>query len=159
MEIQELEQLVTDYQRLFHKVLRRCSIFPGQNDYEDYLQELRLRFYLKAEPYISRGHFEAENQVYYLFNYLLWYLVDQKRKMTFEYQEIQDEVLLMLQGEEEGFETIESLEDLEGFYGRLKPKDQLKVVALLSDEDLSRQSRSNYRKYFRKHFDLFFKKR
>jgi len=44
MEQQELNQLIQDYERLFHKVLQRCSLFPGQVDYEDHLQELRLLF-------------------------------------------------------------------------------------------------------------------
>ncbi|WP_231556737.1 hypothetical protein [Tetragenococcus muriaticus] len=47
MQTTELNQLVQDYQRLFHKVLRKCSIFPGQPDYEDHMQELRLLFFLK----------------------------------------------------------------------------------------------------------------
>ena len=33
MEQQELNQLIQDYERLFHKVLQRCSLFPGQVDY------------------------------------------------------------------------------------------------------------------------------
>lgn len=158
MDKDELEQLVEDYQRLFHKVLQRCSIFPGQNDYDDYLQELRVLFFLKAQPYDSRGLFEAENNVSYLFKYLLWYLIDQKRKPVHETPEMEEDLLMLLQGEEEGFEAIEALEYLDDFYDQLKPKDRLKVMALLTDDTLSRQNRSNYRRYFRKNFKLFFKK-
>ncbi len=158
MEKQELEQIVDDYQRLFYKVLRRCGIFPGQNDFEDHLQELRILFFLRAEKYPSRGLFEAENNVSYLFRHLLWHIVDQKRKTSPEEKEIQDEELLLLQGVEERFDEVETLAQFDRFYQQLKPKDQRKVVALLTDAGLSRQNRSRYRKYFQTKCKLFLKK-
>ncbi|MDN6385090.1 MAG: sigma-70 family RNA polymerase sigma factor, partial [Tetragenococcus koreensis] len=91
MKTTELNQLVQDYQRLFHKVLRKCSIFPGQPDYEDHMQELRLLFFLKAKPYESRGLFEAECNVSYLYRFLLWSIIDKKRKKDPKENEINDE--------------------------------------------------------------------
>ncbi|WP_207942095.1 hypothetical protein DOK78_002976 [Enterococcus sp. DIV2402] len=158
MKQQELEQLVQDYQGLFYKVLRRCSIFPGQTDFEDYFQELRILFFLRAEKYESRGYFEAENNISYLFRYLLWYLIDEKRKEQKAGIKVQDEFLLEIQIEEADYDTLAELAEFETFYHQLKAKDQQKVVALLTDEKLSRQSRSRYRKYFRENFKLFFKK-
>ena len=157
MSSEELNQLVDDYQRLFYKVLRRCGIFPGQSDFDDYLQELRLRFYLRAESYESRGQFEAANSVTYLFKYCLWYIIDQKRHYSPDLQEFQEEMATKV--EEKLFEEIETLDEIQQFYFQLKPKEQLKLVALLDDYQLSRQTRSRYRAYFRKKFNLFFKNR
>uniref|UniRef100_UPI00403F5C66 sigma-70 family RNA polymerase sigma factor n=1 Tax=Candidatus Enterococcus willemsii TaxID=1857215 RepID=UPI00403F5C66 len=156
MSEQELTELVNDYQRLFYKVLRRCSIFPGQNDFDDYLQELRILFYVRAKKYPSRGTFEAENNISYLFKYLLWYVVDQKRKFVPQLEEVQEETL---RGQmEERFEDVETMAAFDAFYHRLLPKDQKKVLALLFDDQLSRQNRSRYRQYFRKKKHIFFKK-
>lgn len=158
MNQHELEQLVDDYQRLFYKVLRRCSIFPGQNDFEDYLQELRILFFLRAKKYATRGQFEAENNISYLFRYLLWYVIDEKRKEQKAVEQVQDEFLLEIQVNETDYETIAELAEFETFYRQLKPKDQQKVVALLTDHDITRQKRSRYRKYFRDKFQFFSKK-
>ena len=157
MERQELEQLVDDYQRLFYKVLRRCGIFPGHREFDDYLQELRLRFFLRAQGYDSRGHFEAENSVTYLFKYFLWYIIDEKRHYAPDVQEFQEELAMKV--EEKRFEEVEMLDAMQQFYCQLKPKEQKKLTALLEDYQLSRQTRSRYRAYFRKKFNLFFKKR
>lgn len=154
MNEQELTDLVNDYQALFYKVLRRCSIFPGQNDFEDYLQELRILFYLRAKKYPSRGFFEAENQVGYLFKYLLWYVIDQKRKPAPEKEEVQDEVLLTMLESKNEFSDVETMESFNQFYQQLSEKDQKKVMALLN-EGLTRQSRSRYRRYFKSKFDFF----
>ena len=158
MNQHELEQLVDDYQRLFYKVLRRCSIFPGQNDFEDYLQELQILFFLRAKKYATRGQFEAENNISYLFRYLLWYVIDEKRKEQKAVEQVQDEFLLEIQVDETDYETIAELAEFETFYRQLKPKDQQKVVALLTDHDITRQKRSLYRKYFRDKFQFFSKK-
>ena len=72
MEQQELNQLIQDYERLFHKVLQRCSLFPGQVDYEDHLQELRLLFFMRAKEYATKSEFKAANDITYLFRHLLW---------------------------------------------------------------------------------------
>lgn len=155
MNEQELAELVNDYQRLFYKVLRKCSIFPGQNDFDDYLQELRILFYLRAKKYPSRGMFEAENNVSYLFKYLLWYVIDQKRKFVPQIEEVQEGTL---HGHiEERFEDVETTAEFDAFYQQLLPKDQKKVLALLVDDQLSRQNRSRYRRYFREKKRNFFK--
>lgn len=152
MQAKELEQLVQDYQRLFHKVLRKCSIFPGQADYEDHMQELRLLFFLKAKPYESRGLFEAENNVSHLYRFLLWSIIDKKRKIDPKEHEINDEDILTLQKVQSNFAEIELLDEFMSVYNRLLEKDKRKVLALLENTDLSRQNRHRYRMRLRKLF-------
>lgn len=158
MEEEGLNQLIQDYERLFFKVLQRCGIFPGQADYEDHLQELRLLLFLRAQKYPSRGHFEMENDVTYLFRYLLWRIVDVKRKKYLVIEEVSDEILEYLPSETMNEEEMETQDQLQRFYQQLSEKDQKKCQALLEGESLSRQKRSRYRQYFRKNFQLFFEK-
>ncbi|MCO7027544.1 sigma-70 family RNA polymerase sigma factor [Tetragenococcus halophilus] len=152
MQDQELEQLVQDYQRLFHKVLRKCSIFPGQPDYEDHMQELRLLFFLKAKPYESRGLFEAECNVSYLYRFLLWSIIDKKRKIDPKDHETNDEEVLYLQQAESNYSEIDFLDEFLATYKQLQEKDQKKVMSLLENTDLSRQNRHRYRMRLRKLF-------
>lgn len=152
MQTKELDQLVQDYQRLFYKVLRKCSIFPGQPDYEDHMQELRLLFFLKAKPYETRGLFEAENNVSYLYRFLLWSIIDKKRKKDPKDHEVNDEDVLSLQQAETNFNEIELLDEFITVYNHLLAKDQRKVLALLENTDLSRQNRHRYRMRLRKLF-------
>ncbi|AYW46501.1 sigma-70 family RNA polymerase sigma factor [Tetragenococcus koreensis] len=152
MQTKELDQLVQDYQRLFYKVLRKCSIFPGQPDYEDHMQELRLLFFLKAKPYETRGLFEADNNVSYLYRFLLWSIIDKKRKKDPKDQEVNDEDALSLQQAETNFNEIELLDEFITVYNHLLAKDQRKVLALLENTELSRQNRHRYRMRLRKLF-------
>lgn len=152
MQTKELDQLVQDYQRLFYKVLRKCSIFPGQADYEDHMQELWLLFFLKAKPYETRGLFEAENNVSYLYRFLLWSIIDKKRKKDPKDHEVNDEEVLSLQKAESNFNEIELLDEFMTAYSHLLAKDQRKVLALLENTDLSRQNRHRYRMRLRKLF-------
>lgn len=152
MQTKELDQLVQDYQRLFYKVLRKCSIFPGQPDYEDHMQELRLLFFLKAKPYETRGLFEADNNVSYLYRFLLWSIIDKKRKKDPKDQEVNDEDVVSLQQAETNFNEIELLDEFITVYNHLLEKDQRKVLALLENTELSRQNRHRYRMRLRKLF-------
>lgn len=152
MQTTELDQLVQDYQRLFYKVLRKCSIFPGQPDYEDHMQELRLLFFLKAKPYETRGLFEADNNVSYLYRFLLWSIIDKKRKKDPKDHEVNDEDVLSLQQAETNFNEIELLDEFITVYNHLLAKDQRKVLALLENTELSRQNRHRYRMRLRKLF-------
>ncbi|AOF48287.1 hypothetical protein [Tetragenococcus halophilus] len=152
MQTTELNQLVQDYQRLFHKVLRKCSIFPGQPDYEDHMQELRLLFFLKAKPYESRGLFEAECNVSYLYRFLLWSIIDKKRKKDPKENEINDEEVLYLQQAESNYSEVDFLDEFLTTYNQLQEKDQKKVLALLENVDLSRQNRHRYRMRLRELF-------
>src|SRR5699024_3739407 len=152
MKQTELDQLLEDYSRLFYKVLHKCSIFPGQADYEDHLQELRLLFFLRAKPYESRALFEAENNITYLFRFLLWSIIDKKRKKDPHDYEIQDEEILLLQKDEGEFAEVELMDEFLSIYQKLKEKDQRKVLALLENSDLSRQNRHRYRMRLRKLF-------
>lgn len=154
----ELDQLVRDYTGLFNRVLARCGIIPGQVNYEDELQDLRLLFFLRAKKYESREVFEAENDITYLFRFLLWDVVDSKRKKIVESYDNSEEILFYLSKEETLYEEIDLLNHIQYFYGQLLPKDQEKCLALLSDKTLTRQTRSRYRKYFSKHFKTFFQK-
>jgi len=152
MQAKELDQLVQDYQRLFYKVLRKCSIFPGQPDYEDHMQELRFLFFLKAKPYETRGLFEAENNVSYIYRFLLWSIIDKKRKKDPKDYEVNDEEVLSFQKSESNYSEVEFLDEFLSIYEQLLEKDQKKVLALLENTDLSRQNRHRYRMRLRKLF-------
>ncbi|MBM7709055.1 sigma-70 family RNA polymerase sigma factor [Enterococcus lemanii] len=157
MTNEELDELIQDYEGLFRKVLQRCGLFPGQADFEDYLQELRVLFYLRAKEYASRGLFEMDNEVTYLFKFLLWRIVDQKRKKMIQIKEVEEEILVNLQIQiEPKFEAVETATTFTAFYERLTIKDRQKCQALLEDETISRQQRSRYRAYFKKQFQNFF---
>lgn len=157
MTNEELDELIQDYEGLFRKVLQRCGLFPGQADFEDYLQELRVLFYLRAKEYASRGLFERDNEVTYLFKFLLWRIVDQKRKKMIQIKEVEEEILVNLQIQiEPKFEAVETATTFTAFYERLTIKDRQKCQALLEDETISRQQRSRYRAYFKKQFQNFF---
>lgn len=157
MTNEELDELIQDYEGLFRKVLQRCGLFPGQADFEDYLQELRVLFYLRAKEYASRGLFEMDNEVTYLFKFLLWRIVDQKRKKMIQIKEVEEEILVNLQIQiEPKFEAVETATTFTTFYERLTIKDRQKCQALLEDETISRQQRSRYRAYFKKQFQNFF---
>lgn len=157
MTNEELDELIQDYEGLFRKVLQRCGLFPGQADFEDYLQELRVLFYLRAKGYASRGLFEMDNEVTYLFKFLLWRIVDQKRKKMIQIKEVEEEILVNLQIQiEPKFEAVETATTFTAFYERLTIKDRQKCQALLEDETISRQQRSRYRAYFKKQFQNFF---
>lgn len=158
MEKEVLDQLIQDYEGLFYKVLQRCSIFPGQADYEDHLQELRLLLFLRAQVYSSRGHFEMENDVTYLFRHLMWRIVDIKRRKYVAVEEVSDEILEYLPSETIDEAFLATHDQFQRFYQKLSQKDQKKYRALLSDETLSRQKKSRYRQYFRKNFQVFFEK-
>lgn len=157
MTNEELDELIQDYEGLFRKVLQKCGVFPGQADFEDDLQELRVLFYLRAREYTSRGLFEMENELTYLFKFLLWRMVDKKRKKQLPMKEVEEEIFVNLQVQiEPKFEVVETNTTFLTFFNRLTPKERQKCQALMQDEQLSRQQRSRYRSYFKKQFQQFF---
>lgn len=158
MEQEALNQLIQDYEGLFYKVLQRCSIFPGQADYEDHLQELRLLFFMRARDYPTRSHFEMANDVTYLFRHLMWRIIDGKRKKAVAVEEVSDEILAYLPSASFTEFHFETNDQFYRFYQTLSVKEQEKCQALLLEESTSRQNKSRYRKYFRKKFHLFFEK-
>ena len=62
-------------------MLIRAGIFPSHPDFEDYLQELRLMLFERARRYPDEGIFRNENEVNYLFGFLLWRVIDLQRKV------------------------------------------------------------------------------
>lgn len=93
--MKEINECIRQYEGLFYKVLKRCGIFKSHVLYEDYLQELRILFYQKAENYQSLEDFQKENDVTYLFRYLLWKVIDLQRK------ELKEPQLTVLSDQEE----------------------------------------------------------
>ena len=73
-------------------------------------------------------------------------------------KKVTDEILDYLPNEDSTDFHFESLDRLARFYQQLSSKDQQKCRALLMNENLSRQNKSRYRKYFRKHFQHSFEK-
>lgn len=157
MTNEELDELIQDYEGLFRKVLQKCGVFPGQADFEDDLQELRVLFYLRAREYANRGFFEMENELTYLFKFLLWRMVDKKRRKKLPMKEVEEAMLANLQVQiEPKFEAVETNTTFLAFFNRLTEKERQKCQALIQDEHLSRQQRSRYRSYFKKQFNNFF---
>lgn len=157
MTNEELDELIQDYEGLFRKVLQKCGVFPGQADFEDDLQELRVLFYLRAREYTSRGLFEMENELTYLFKFLLWRIIDKKRKKQLPMKEVEEEIFVNLQVQiEPKFEVVETNTTFLTFFNRLTLKERQKCQALMQGEQLSRQQRSRYRSYFKKQFQQFF---
>ncbi len=87
--MKEWHTLMASYERLFYKVLIRAGIFPSHPDFEDYLQELRLMLFERARRYPDEGIFRNENEVNYLFGFLLWRVIDLQRKSNRQKQLIQ----------------------------------------------------------------------
>lgn len=76
------ERLIEQYEGLFYKVLMRAGIFRSNPEFEDYLQEVRILFYQRAQDYVDEVSFRADNDIGYLFGYLLWRVIDLQRKQA-----------------------------------------------------------------------------
>ncbi|KFN92551.1 hypothetical protein [Tetragenococcus muriaticus] len=88
----------------------------------------------------------------YLYRFLLWSIIDKKRKKDPKENEVNDEEVLYLQQAEANYSEIEFLDEFLSIYDQLLEKDQRKVLALLENTDLSRQNRHRYRMRLRKLF-------
>lgn len=78
----DVERLIKQYEGLFHKVLMRAGVFRNHPEYEDYLQEVRILFYQRAQNYCDQASFQKDNEIGYLFSFLLWRVIDLQRKQT-----------------------------------------------------------------------------
>jgi hypothetical protein len=141
--MKEWQTLMASYERLFYKVLIRAGIFPSHPDFDDYLQELRLLLFERAQRYPEEGIFRNENEVNYLFGFLLWRVIDLQRKGKRHKQLIQT-----LASEVE--EAIDLKEDIDNhllllqFWEFLKPKEQQMWLDWVNQVG-TKQSRYYYR--------------
>ncbi|WP_288551655.1 MULTISPECIES: sigma-70 family RNA polymerase sigma factor [Enterococcus] len=151
--MKEWHTLMASYERLFYKVLIRAGIFPSHPDFEDYLQELRLMLFERARRYPDEGIFRNENEVNYLFGFLLWRVIDLQRKSNRQKQLIQ-----AITSEQE--ETIDLKEDIDNhlllmqFWAFLKPKERQMWLDCVNQEG-SKQSRYYYRQKLRARWQQF----
>ncbi|NQE01009.1 sigma-70 family RNA polymerase sigma factor [Enterococcus gallinarum] len=151
--MKEWHTLMASYERLFYKVLIRAGIFPSHPDFEDYLQELRLMLFERARRYPDEGIFRNENEVNYLFGFLLWRVIDLQRKSNRQKQLIQ-----AIASEQE--ETIDLKEDIDNhlllmqFWAFLKPKERQMWLDWVNQEG-SKQSRYYYRQKLRARWQQF----
>lgn len=151
--MKEWHTLMASYERLFYKVLIRAGIFPSHPDFEDYLQELRLMLFKRARRYPDEGIFRNENEVNYLFGFLLWRVIDLQRKSNRQKQLIQ-----AITSEQE--ETIDLKEDIDNhlllmqFWAFLKPKERQMWLDCVNQEG-SKQSRYYYRQKLRARWQQF----
>lgn len=151
--MKEWHTLMASYERLFYKVLIRAGIFPSHPDFEDYLQELRLMLFERARRYSDEGIFRNENEVNYLFGFLLWRVIDLQRKSNRQKQLIQ-----AIASEQE--ETIDLKEDIDNhlllmqFWAFLKPKERQMWLDWVNQEG-SKQSRYYYRQKLRARWQQF----
>lgn len=151
--MKEWQTLMASYERLFYKVLIRAGIFPSHPDFEDYLQELRLMLFERARKYPDEGIFRNENEVNYLFGFLLWRVIDLQRKSNRQKQLIQ-----AIASEQE--ETIDLKEDIDNhlllmqFWTFLKPKERQMWLDWVNQVG-SKQSRYYYRQKLRARWQQF----
>ena len=151
--MKEWHTLMASYERLFYKVLIRAGIFPSHPDFEDYLQELRLMLFERARRYPDEGIFRNENEVNYLFGFLLWRVIDLQRKSNRQKQLIQ-----AIASEQE--ETIDLKEDIDNhlllmqFWAFLQPKERQMWLDWVNQEG-SKQSRYYYRQKLRARWQQF----
>ncbi|MDV7824390.1 sigma-70 RNA polymerase sigma factor region 4 domain-containing protein [Enterococcus gallinarum] len=151
--MKEWHTLMASYERLFYKVLIRAGIFPSHPDFEDYLQELRLMLFERTRRYPDEGIFRNENEVNYLFGFLLWRVIDLQRKSNRQKQLIQ-----AIASEQE--ETIDLKEDIDNhlllmqFWAFLKPKERQMWLDWVNQEG-SKQSRYYYRQKLRARWQQF----
>ncbi|MCD5075297.1 sigma-70 family RNA polymerase sigma factor [Enterococcus gallinarum] len=151
--MKEWHTLMASYERLFYKVLIRAGIFPSHPDFEDYLQELRLMLFERARRYPDEGIFRNENEVNYLFGFLLWRVIDLQRKSNRQKQLIQ-----AIASEQE--EAIDLKEDIDNhlllmqFWAFLKPKERQMWLDWVNQEG-SKQSRYYYRQKLRARWQQF----
>ena len=145
---------MASYERLFYKVLIRAGIFPSHPDFEDYLQELRLMLFERARRYPDEGIFRNENEVNYLFGFLLWRVIDLQRKSNRQKQLIQ-----AIASEQE--ETIDLKEDIDNhlllmqFWAFLETERTTKCGIDWVNQEGSKQSRYYYRQKLRARWQQF----
>ena len=139
--MKEWHTLMASYERLFYKVLDSGGHLPSHPRFEDYLQELRLMLFERARRYPDEGIFRNENEVNYLFGFLLWRVIDLQRKSNRQKQLIQ--AIAFRAGRRE---TIDLKEDIDNhlllmqFWAFLKPKNDKFGLDWVNQEG-SKQSR------------------
>lgn len=74
---EDFEQLLDQYNPLIHRVMKSLYIYPSDNQYEDYLQELRIKLIKIAENFdgdpLVRDKYRFTN---FAKRGLTWYLID-----------------------------------------------------------------------------------
>jgi len=150
----DVEKLIKDYDGLFHKVLMRAGVFRSHADYEDYLQEVRILFYQRAQSYEDEGSFRVANEIGYLFHFLLWRVIDLQRKQTRQNKAIP---VLLAQTEppiDEPHHVIEHDLLFLQFWQQLSNKEQMMWVKYHSRSE-SKQKRYYYRKQLQAAWERF----
>jgi DNA-directed RNA polymerase specialized sigma24 family protein len=141
--MKDWQTLMNSYERLFYKVLIRAGIFPSHPDFEDYLQELRILLFERARLYPNEGLFRSENEINYLFGFMLWRVIDMQRKNG-----KQKRLIEALETETEEFTYLKEEVDnhllLMQFWEFLKPKERQMWLDWVNEAG-SKQSRYYYR--------------
>jgi DNA-directed RNA polymerase specialized sigma24 family protein len=143
--MKDWQTLMNSYERLFYKVLIRAGIFPSHPDFEDYLQELRILLFERARLYPNEGLFRSENEINYLFGFMLWRVIDMQRKNGKQKRLIE---ALETETETEEFTYLKEEVDnhllLMQFWEFLKPKERQMWLDWVNEVG-SKQSRYYYR--------------
>jgi DNA-directed RNA polymerase specialized sigma24 family protein len=141
--MKDWQTLMNSYERLFYKVLIRAGIFPSHPDFEDYLQELRILLFERARLYPNEGLFRSENEINYLFGFMLWRVIDMQRKNG-----KQKRLIEALETETEEFTYLKEEVDnhllVMQFWEFLKPKERQMWLDWVNEVG-SKQSRYYYR--------------
>jgi DNA-directed RNA polymerase specialized sigma24 family protein len=145
--MKDWQTLMNSYERLFYKVLIRAGIFPSHPDFEDYLQELRILLFERARLYPNEGLFRSENEINYLFGFMLWRVIDMQRKNG-KQKRLIEALETETETETEEFTYLKEEVDnhllLMQFWEFLKPKERQMWLDWVNEVG-SKQSRYYYR--------------
>ncbi|MBO0481455.1 hypothetical protein [Candidatus Enterococcus courvalinii] len=103
MEQKELEDLCQKYEKLYHKVVKKCGVYQNNQEYEEYVQLARIAFFEVAREFIAPKTFEEAYPIGYLFQKIVWKLKEHQRKIW-----RQQEILVAV-NEEQGRQLISGL--------------------------------------------------
>lgn len=142
--------VIQKYERLERKVLSHLNIYPSNNNYEDYFQEVCITLWKLACEYDSLEEFEAACPVPFIFQRLKWRVIDLIRNEVRNKEDVcEDEQLT-------GYLSQARFEDEADFYlalnevcQHLSAKHQKYLQCLMEKNHCSRQTRSYYRKQLR----------
>lgn len=154
MNTYEQNQLITNYQKMMHKILHRLSIHQYHSDYEDYLQILSIQLWQVSKNYPSIQAFQEDYPVNRLWQLLYWRAQDYRRTVlklpdaldATQLNYVLDQQVQQKQSDERIL--------LAQFINQLDTKEQKQLIKIASNS-CSRQLRAYYRQKLRSHFEQF----
>lgn len=103
MEQKELEDLCQKYEKLYHKVVKKCGVYQNNQEYEEYVQLARIAFFEVARDFATSKKFEEAYPIGYLFQKIVWEIKTYQRKIW------RQRDILVAVNEEQGRQSMSSL--------------------------------------------------